>query len=132
MGSDKLIDNNRFSSRYFYSVLGLNLVLIFGFQISPFIILISLFLPMLFLVSRYANLLSKYLEKNDNQRFLNESYNYQFAEVRYYNVLNVFGGIKDSDTDELKGLYTKTKKSLVCFLLSFVSFVGCQIVYYSN
>lgn len=130
MRSDKLIDNNRFSSGYFYIVLVLNLVLIFGFRITPFVILISLFLPMLFLVNRYQNSLSKYLEKNDNQRFLNESYHYQFTDVRYYNVLNVFGGIKDTDTIELKELYSKTKKSLIYFFMSFVIFVGCQIVYY--
>ena len=85
---------------------------------------------MLFLVNRYQNSLSKYLEKNDNQRFLNESYHYQFTDVRYYNVLNVFGGIKDTDTIELKELYSKTKKSLIYFFMSFVIFVGCQIVYY--
>ena len=130
MGSDKLIDNNRFSSGYFYNVLIVDLVLIFSFRISPFVILISLFLPMLFLVNRYQNSLSKYLENNDNQRFLNESYHNQFTDVRYYNVLNVFGGIKDTDTIELKELYTKTKKTLIYFFISFVVFIGCQIVYY--
>lgn len=130
MGSDKLIDKNGFSSGYFYCVLVVDLVLIFGFRITPFVILISLFLPMMFLVNRYQNSLSKYLEKNDNQRFLNESYHYQFTDLRYYNVLNVFGGIKDTDTIELKELYTKTKKTLVYFFISFVVFVGCQIVYY--
>lgn len=123
------MSNPAFIRVYFYSVLIISSFLIFLFSIPPIIILLLLFVPMLIVVSKNVKKISIYLQKNDINRFNNESYYYSSLNLRYFNALNVFGYTKFAD-ENINKLYESTKKGIIFFLLSFIYFITCQILYY--
>jgi hypothetical protein len=114
---------------YYITILVFNLVAIFYFKTYPITILLTLFLPLLWFTSKCSKELGNYLEKWDLKRYENESYYYSTLDIRYYNTLNAFGGVKTNDSEELKNLYSKTKFALSYTIVSFILFIILNISY---